>query len=101
MFDTDKFVNVAQVGGIEQYVLDNGPARGVRALCFNTGAGLRYRVLVDRGLDIDQAFMHRHGLAALSHKGVTAPTRGLVWAKRGAAPHHLIGARRESNRHLR
>lgn len=81
----DRFINPAQVGGIESYVLGEGAARGVRALCVNTGGGLRYRVLVDRGLDIDQAFLHQHSLAFLSHKGVTPPTRaldrGVDWLK--------------------
>lgn len=72
-----RFINPAQLGGIEAYVIDDGPARGVRALCVNTGGGLRYRVLVDRGLDIDQAFLHQHSLAFLTHKGATGPTRGL------------------------
>src|SRR5436309_7722991 len=76
-FDTRKFILPAQVGGIDAYAIDEGPARGVRALCVNTGAGLRYRVLVDRGLDIDQAFFNQHSLTFLTHKGVTAPTRGL------------------------
>ena len=76
-FDTDKFIHPAQVGGIESYTIGDGPARGVRALCVNTGGGLRYRILVDRGLDIDQAFVHQHSLAFLTHKGVTQPTRGL------------------------
>jgi hypothetical protein len=76
-FDPAKFINSSQVGGIEAYSIDEGPARGVRALCFNTGGGLRYRVLVDRGLDIDQAFFNQHSLAFLTHKGLTPPTRGL------------------------
>jgi hypothetical protein len=76
-FDLNKFINVSQVGGIESYILNDCPARGVRALCVNTGGGLRYRALVDRGLDIDQAFFNHHSLAFLTHKGVTAPTRGL------------------------
>jgi hypothetical protein len=76
-FDTSKFINPAQVGGIEQYTLNDGAGRGVRALCFNTGGGLRYRVLADRGLDIDHAFFHQHSLAFLTHKGVTPPTAGL------------------------
>lgn len=75
-FDTTKFINAAQVGGIEVYTLDDGPARGVRALCVNTGGGLRYRVVVDRGLDIDQAFLNQHSLAFLTCKGLTPPTRG-------------------------
>ena len=33
-------------------------ACGVRVLCINTGGGLRYRVLVDRG-DIDRQTAHR------------------------------------------
>ena len=82
-FDTTRFVNPAQVGGVEQYTIADGEGRGVRALCVNTGGGLRYRVLVDRGLDIDQAFFHQHSLAFLTHKGVTPPRRandrGIQW----------------------
>ena len=73
--DVSKFVNPAQVGGIEQYQIDDGPGRGVRALCVNTGGGLRYRVLVDRGMDIDQASLNQHSLAFLTHGGVTRPSR--------------------------
>lgn len=76
-FDPAKFVNAAQVGGIEAYTIDDGAGRGVRALCVNTGGGLRYRVLVDRGLDIDQAFVHQHSLAFLTHRGVSPPANGL------------------------
>ncbi len=83
--DTNKFVNTSQVGGIEAYTIDEGPARGVRVLCVNTGGGLRYRILADRGLDIDQAFFQQHSLTFLAHKGVTPPTRaantGLDWLK--------------------
>ncbi len=84
-FDVEKFVNPAQAGGIEQYVIDDGAARGVRALCVNTGGGLRYRVLVDRGLDIDQAFFNQHSLAFLTFNGPSNPSRaldrGLDWLK--------------------
>jgi hypothetical protein len=77
------FVNPAQVGGIESYQIDHGAGRGVRALCVNTGGGLRYRVLVDRGLDIDHAFHNQHSLAFLTHGGVTSPSRaydhGIDW----------------------
>src|SRR3954463_139979 len=77
-FDTSKFINVAQVGGIDAYTIDEGPARGVRALTVNTGSGLRYRILVDRGLDIDQAFFNQYSVSFLTHKGVTPPTRALA-----------------------
>jgi hypothetical protein len=77
MAELPKFINASQVGGIDAYAIDDGPARGVRALCVNTGGGLRYRVLVDRGMDIDQAFFNQHSLAFLTFKGVTPATRGL------------------------
>jgi hypothetical protein len=84
-FDLEKFVNPRQVGGIERYVIDDGQGRGVRVCEVNTGGGLRYRVLLDRGLDIDQAFMNQHSLAFLSHQGVSAPTRafdhGTDWGR--------------------
>jgi len=84
-FEVDKFINVQQVGGIQQYVIDDGQGRGVRVCEVNTGGGLRYRVLVDRGLDIDQAFMNQHSLAFLTHKGASTPTRafdhGTGWLK--------------------
>ena len=51
--DPTKFINPQQLGGIESYAFANGPARNTRALWVNTGGGLRYRILPDRGLDID------------------------------------------------
>jgi hypothetical protein len=82
-FDTTKFIQPAQVGGIESYEIADGAGRGVRALCVNTGGGLRYRVLVDRGLDIDHASHNQHSLAFLTHGGVTRPSRaydaGIGW----------------------
>ncbi|MEJ2705105.1 MAG: DUF4432 family protein, partial [Sedimentisphaerales bacterium] len=66
----DKVGNVAQVGGIETSVLDNGPGKGTRIAWVNTGGGLRYKVVIDRGLDIVEAFYDRHSLAWLSHAGV-------------------------------
>lgn len=84
-FDVTRFVNPAQVGGIESYTFDDGQARGTRAIWFNTGGGLRFRVLPDRGFDIDQAFFHQHSLAFLTHKGITPPSRamdhGIDWLK--------------------
>lgn len=84
-FDTTKFVHPAQAGGIDAYTIDNGAGRGVRALCVNTGGGLRYRLLADRGLDVDQAFFNQHSLAFLTHRGASAPAggleRGIDWLK--------------------
>jgi len=79
----DKVGNFAQIGGIETSVLDNGPGKGTRMAWVNTGSGLRYKVVIDRGLDIVDAFYNQYSLAWLSHGGVTAPrpdaNRGLEW----------------------
>lgn len=69
----DKVGNVQQVGGIETSVLDNGPAGGSRIAWVNTGAGLRYKVAIDRCLDIVDAFYNQHSLAWISHGGLTVP----------------------------
>jgi len=79
----NKVNNVAQIGGIETSVLDNGPGKGARIAWVNTGAGLRFKIVIDRGLDIVDAFYNQYSLAWLSHAGVTAPrpaaNRGLEW----------------------
>lgn len=68
-----KVINHQQLGGIETAVLDNGHGRGVRIAWVNTGSGLRYKVVIDRGLDIADAFYNQHSLCWLSHTGITFP----------------------------
>jgi hypothetical protein len=79
----NKVINHAQIGGIETSVLDNGLGKGTRIAWINTGAGLRYKVVLDRGLDIADAFYNQHSLAWLSHAGVSArrpdANKGLEW----------------------
>ena len=81
----DKVGNTAQVGGIETSVVDNGAGRGSRIAWINTGTGLRYKVVIDRGMDIVDAFYNQHSLAWLSHGGVMSPESfaqtGLDWLK--------------------
>ncbi|AQG81955.1 aldose 1-epimerase family protein [Spirosoma montaniterrae] len=69
--------NVAQLGGIETSVLDNGPGRGTRIAWVNTGAGLRYKVALDRAMDIVDAFQNEYSLAWLSHGGLTSAEPGI------------------------
>ena len=80
-----KISNPAQLGGIETAVLDNGASRGSRIAWVNTGAGLRYKVVIDRAMDIADAFYNQHNLVWLSHLGVTNPqpssNRGVNWLK--------------------
>lgn len=81
----DKISNPAQLGGIETAVLDNGLGRGTRIAWINTGTGLRYKVVIDRAMDIADAFFNQHSLAWLSHSGITPPEpfsdRGIDWLR--------------------
>ena len=62
-------MNVLQLGGIETSVLDNGSGRDVRIAWVNTGAGLRYKVVIDRGLDIADAEYMKQSLTWLWRAG--------------------------------
>ncbi|HOW69183.1 MAG TPA: DUF4432 family protein [Phycisphaerae bacterium] len=66
--------NPSQLGGIETSVLDNGPGCGVRIAWVNTGTGLRYKVVIDRGLDIADAEFCGQSLTWHSLTGTTAPS---------------------------
>ena len=59
----DKISNPHQLGGIELSVLDDGTARGCRIAWFNTGSGLRFKVVIDRAMDIADAFYNQNSLA--------------------------------------
>lgn len=78
-----KIVHHSAVGGIETSVTDDGPGRGNRVAWVNTGSGLRFKVVIDRGLDIVDAFYNEHSLAWLSHGGITGPqphaNSGIEW----------------------
>lgn len=69
----DKISNPAQIGGIETAVVENGVGRGTRVAWINTGTGLRYKVVIDRAMDIADAFYNQHSLAWLSHLGISFP----------------------------
>lgn len=81
----NKISNPAQMGGIETSIIDNGSGRGTRIAWINTGTGLRYKVVIDRAMDIADAFYNRHSLAWLSHLGITPPepfsNRGVDWIR--------------------
>lgn len=81
----NKLSNPTQMGGIETSVLDNGLGRGTRIAWINTGTGLRYKVVIDRALDIADAFYNQYSLAWLSNAGVVSPDRfsgkGMDWIR--------------------
>ncbi|WP_019987495.1 aldose 1-epimerase family protein [Rudanella lutea] len=82
---TDKISHPAQLGGIETSILDNGPGRGSRIAWINTGTGLRFKMVLDRSMDIVEAFYNEHSLAWLSHGGITTPepaiNHGIDWLR--------------------
>jgi len=63
-----------QVAGIEPFVFDDGPSRGVRAFRFRTGSGLSFDVVPDRGMDLSFAEHRGTPLAWLSPNGIVAPS---------------------------
>ena len=67
-----KVSNIAQVGGIELSTLADGAGRGTRIAWINTGSGLRFKVVIDRAMDIADAFYNAHSLSWISQLGVTA-----------------------------
>ena len=81
----DKISNYIQLGGIETSVIDNGAGRGTRIAWINTGTGLRFKVVIDRAMDIADAFFNQHSLAWISHGGITYPQpfsdKGIDWLR--------------------
>lgn len=80
-----KISNSQQLGGIETSVLDNGAGKGVRIAWINTGTGLRYKIILDRGLDILDCFYNENSLAWISHSGAVGPqpfsNKGIDWLR--------------------
>jgi len=65
--------HLAQLGGTRHYVLSDGRAQGVRAVDVETGAGLRFTVLPDRGMDISLARYRDVNLVYLTPNGEVHP----------------------------
>lgn len=66
--------NLSQAGGCRHYLLNEGWANGMRATDINTGSGLIYTVLPDRGLDISRASYKGINLVYLTCNGETHPS---------------------------
>lgn len=75
--------NINQIGGSRHYTLSEGRGRGMRAIDVNTGSGLQYTILPDRGMDISLASFMGKNLVYLSYNGETHPAfyepQGLGW----------------------
>ncbi len=77
--------NTGQLCGTRHYELTEGRARGIRAVDFNTGGGLCFTVLPDRGLDISLASYKGRNLTYLTPNGEVHPafyeSRGSEWLR--------------------
>jgi Domain of unknown function (DUF4432) len=77
--------NLTQTGYCRHYTLSDGWARGMRAADINTGNGLLYTVLPDRGLDISLASFKGVNLVYQTCNGETHPSfyepEGLGWLR--------------------
>ena len=75
--------NLAQLGGTRHAILNDGAAKGVAAIDVDTGAGLRFTVLPDRGMDICQCSYKGTNLVFITATGETNPAfydaAGLGW----------------------
>lgn len=109
-FDTTKFENVQQLGGIRTGTLDTPGAGGgcaTRVALVDTGAGLRFTVALDRGGDIVDARFNEFALAWLSPNGLLPPNpayhAGIEWLRGWAGglvttcgPEYVGGPREEA-----
>lgn len=65
--------NSAQLGGSRHYVLSDGWGHNLRGIDVNSGAGLQYTILPDRGMDISLASYKGNNLVYLTCNGETHP----------------------------
>ncbi|MBI3947399.1 MAG: aldose 1-epimerase family protein [Armatimonadetes bacterium] len=77
--------NLRQLGGARHVVLNDGRSKGVAAIDVDTGAGLHFTVLPDRGLDISAASYRGTNLVYLTPNGEVNPAfyepRGMGWLR--------------------
>lgn len=66
--------NQSQLGGTRHYVLTEGWAAGLRCVDVNSGSGLQYTVIPDRGMDISLASYKGINLVYLTSNGETHPS---------------------------
>jgi len=72
--EIEKYIgNQAQIGGTRHYILSDGWGRNLRAIDINSGSGLQYTILPDRGMDISLASFKGNNLVYLTCNGETHP----------------------------
>jgi hypothetical protein len=77
--------NLDQIGGVRLGELADGNSRGVRTAEFETGSGLSFTVLLDRGMDISTCRFRGAALAWAGNPGPVHPAyferEGLGWLR--------------------
>jgi len=63
----------SQIAGTKSYQLTEGKGRGVRCVDFWTGSGFEFTIMLDRGMDISQAFYNGRSLCWRSSTGDVHP----------------------------
>jgi hypothetical protein len=75
--------NTSQIGGSRHYELSDGRGRNMRAIDINSGSGLNYTVLPDRGMDISLASYKGQNLVYMPCNGESHPafyeSQGFGW----------------------
>ncbi len=75
--------NLNQIGGTKHFEYNSGRAKGVSAIDVNTGAGLEFTVILDRGFDIESCYYKGINLVYKTPNGITNPgfydPYGLGW----------------------
>ena len=80
--------NPDQLGGVRLGVLDDGKGRGIRTAQVETGSGLAFTVLLDRGMDIGSA---RFQGASLTFESTVGPAHPMYYEKDGLSWHRTWG----------
>ncbi len=80
--------NIDQLGGVRLSVLDDGKGRGIRTAQFETGSGLAFTVLLDRGMDVGST---RYKGASLVWESTVGPAHPMYFEKDGLAWHRTWG----------
>jgi len=80
-----KIGNILQLGGTTHFEYSSGRAKGVRAVEFNTGTGLVFTAVPDRGLDIFRCSYRGTSLVYITPNGMTNPAffepQGFGWLR--------------------
>ena len=70
--------HIQAVAGVERYQFTEGKAKGLEVAEVKTGAGLRYRVHLDRGMSLGEASFDGMNVASVSYTHLDVYKRQLV-----------------------